>query len=464
MVIAKDRAERAARKSEHRMLEFVLLAGAAMLVCFCASTLYTNLRMKELATHSERVSASALPTVVHLSRLRGQVSSLQRALDDVADGRAPARPSTIDDAFARMGVDAVACTGHGEFAGEAALRSDARAALEDLKRKSERVAADVAEGSGPRVLVGADLRLAADRADAALARLIDFNAANGEAAGREVEAVRTRVTQLAVGLDLATVLISVAALALVVHSIRRNARAMQARASELETFAHRVAHDIRGPLGPALVALDVASRSSDDATRRFATRGVRSIERVQCIIDDLLAFALGGGQVDKDASSNLRDVVGATMHEVEAFARERKTEIVAEELPEVEVACSTGVLSSIVSNLVRNAIKFMGDRPVRRVTVRAALASEHVRIEVEDTGPGIPAAHQDSIFERYLRGPRAPECGLGLGLATVRRLVEAHGGHVSVRSAAGEGATFSLTLPLASPREPQSCVSPSTAR
>jgi signal transduction histidine kinase len=160
----------------------------------------------------------------------------------------------------------------------------------------------------------------------------------------------------------------------------------------------------------------------------------------------------------------VREVVTATLADVESYAAERQIEAVAEPVPDVTAACSTGVLCSILSNLVRNAIKFMGDRPVRRVTVRAEPHGDEVRIEVQDTGPGIPAALQESMFDRYLRGPRVREAGLGLGLATVRRLVEAHGGRVTVRTAEGEGSTFRVTLPLARTPAPQPSASPSTAR
>lgn len=109
-----------------------------------------------------------------------------------------------------------------------------------------------------------------------------------------------------------------------------------------------------------------------------------------------------------------------------------------------------GVLTSVVSNLAHNAVKYMGEREVRRVTVRAVEREAFVRLEVEDTGPGIPSDALDDIFLPYVRGRTHGKEGLGLGLATVKSLCEAHGGRVGVRSGVGQGSVFWIELPLAS--------------
>jgi signal transduction histidine kinase len=113
-----------------------------------------------------------------------------------------------------------------------------------------------------------------------------------------------------------------------------------------------------------------------------------------------------------------------------------------------KVASSVGVLTSIVSNLVQNAIKHMDGREPSVVTVRAALADHRVHVEVEDTGPGVPPAIAGSIFEPFVRGTSERE-GLGLGLATVRQLVSAHGGDVGLRATPQGGSVFWFDLPSA---------------
>jgi signal transduction histidine kinase len=72
-----------------------------------------------------------------------------------------------------------------------------------------------------------------------------------------------------------------------------------------------------------------------------------------------------------------------------------------------------------------------------------------VELEVQDTGPGVPEGFERSIFQPYVRAPGTTQPGLGLGLATVKRLCEAHGGEVGVRRAPDGGSIFWFTMPLA---------------
>ena len=131
-------------------------------------------------------------------------------------------------------------------------------------------------------------------------------------------------------------------------------------------------------------------------------------------------------------------------------ARARHIDLIVEPCAPVEIACSVGVFSSVAQNLLGNAIKYMGDAPVKQVIVRANATGQIVRLTVEDTGPGIDAEFQKRMFEPFARGEHDAVGGIGLGLATVKRLVEAHGGTVGVKSRVGSGTLFWVELPVAS--------------
>jgi signal transduction histidine kinase len=147
--------------------------------------------------------------------------------------------------------------------------------------------------------------------------------------------------------------------------------------------------------------------------------------------------------------SPVNKVLDAVASDCAETAKSSSVELVVEPSEPVAAACSVGVLTSMVQNLAMNAIKYMGDRPVKKVTLRARAASGTVRIEVEDTGPGIAPEVQQHMFEAFVRGAHKDVAGLGLGLATVKRLVEAHGGTVAVRSRLGIGTLFAVDLPRA---------------
>jgi signal transduction histidine kinase len=138
----------------------------------------------------------------------------------------------------------------------------------------------------------------------------------------------------------------------------------------------------------------------------------------------------------------LRDLIDG----LQPQAQERDIVLSLKPVPQGAVACSTGVLTSIVTNLVRNAMKYMGDARERRVTVEVRPTADRWRVEVSDTGPGIPEDQQRRIFEPYVQLAHTGS-GIGLGLATVDRLVRAHNGAVGVRSRVGTGSTFWFELP-----------------
>jgi signal transduction histidine kinase len=121
----------------------------------------------------------------------------------------------------------------------------------------------------------------------------------------------------------------------------------------------------------------------------------------------------------------------------------------------VLIACSTGVYLSLVGNLLRNAIKYMGDSTTRRIVVRVRDEGTFVRTEIIDTGPGISTLSLPSLFDPYFRAAqdRGRE-GLGLGLATVRKLAEGHHGSAGVASEPGSGSTFWFLLPRAGSSSP----------
>jgi signal transduction histidine kinase len=145
-------------------------------------------------------------------------------------------------------------------------------------------------------------------------------------------------------------------------------------------------------------------------------------------------------------------VIAGAIKEIAPGGGEREIEIVAELAAPGTAACNPGVLASLVSNLLRNAIKYAGGVRAPHIIVRARalndrLGRPRVRIEVEDNGPGLPAALGDQVFEPYVRGPGSGKPGIGLGLATVKRITDAHGGRVGVRSVPGQGCTFAVELP-----------------
>jgi signal transduction histidine kinase len=170
------------------------------------------------------------------------------------------------------------------------------------------------------------------------------------------------------------------------------------------------------------------------------------------IIDALLSFARAAAHPEGGVRSDVAAVVQEIVAEAELAVAEEQIELVVEPVRVATIACDPSVLAVVLSNLVRNAIKYLGEgsRGVRRITIRSHPEGACARIEVEDTGPGLPEGAEARVFDPFVRlsGARDTRDGIGLGLATVKRLVEANRGTVGVESEKGRGCCFWFTVPV----------------
>jgi signal transduction histidine kinase len=402
--------------------------------------------------------------VEHLSLLRTDLRRItllgDSDLDAALDGGPPFQRKRIDAALTALERDWNAYRALPSFAQEAELVPSAERARADLSTAIARL--EQIERDPDRVQVRAvlekELQPAANSLDAAVLRLIDFNAAKGGELGRTIGKLGRQSVINAVVLDAICVLLTLIAGSLAWRFVRRTTALLERRADELEAFAGRVAHDVVGPLTAASLALDLLGRgtASPERAARAIESGRAAIIRARLIADGLLAFARAGARPESGVQADVAEVIAGAIKEIApGQERERDREILI--VPEVEapgaVACNPGVLASLVSNLLRNAVKYAGDVPSPRIVVRARpIADRHgprVRIEVEDNGRGLPPELGEQVFEPYVRGPNSRQAGIGLGLATVKRIADAHGGRVDVRSVPGVGCNFIVELPAA---------------
>jgi signal transduction histidine kinase len=226
--------------------------------------------------------------------------------------------------------------------------------------------------------------------------------------------------------------------------------------SDLDAFAGRVAHDLKNALSPAAMAPALLRRSPTDPERvlEIANRAERSSQRAIALVDALLAFSRASRTADSKESSALEPAVRQVLEELSPLMERLDVSVEAEDIPDVEVRCSPGLLHIVLANVCGNAVKYLQDQEERRVRVSAHVEDSACRIDIDDTGPGIPEQAQDKIFDPFYRVDGSRVAGTGIGLATVRRIVDARGGRITLDSSTGHGCRFHVWLPLASPRQP----------
>jgi signal transduction histidine kinase len=255
---------------------------------------------------------------------------------------------------------------------------------------------------------------------------------------------------------------SVGGTALVLQDITRLFRFDELKNNLVAT----VAHEFRTPLTSLRMAIHLCTEeavgplTSKQADLLFAARD--DCERLQGIVDDLLNLSrLESGRIDlQKRRVDPRSLVDLAIDVHRSAAETRQIALRSEVLPGLpEAFADPDRLQLVFTNLITNALRYApaGSEIVVRALPEAdatATSSDgaFIRFEVRDQGPGIPAEHQTSLFEKFFRIPGSPTGGAGLGLFIARGIVQAHGGRIGITSQPNQGATFWFTVPAAPDR------------
>ncbi|WP_210438176.1 sensor histidine kinase [Nocardioides xinjiangensis] len=222
-----------------------------------------------------------------------------------------------------------------------------------------------------------------------------------------------------------------------------NARLSTAN-ERLVHFAGQVSHDLKNPLTSVSLSLEsLELEVSDPFQVDTVARARRGVDRMSGMISNLLEFASQGAAPGDDAV-DLEVELGAALDDL--AGRVSRESVSHEALPTVRGDAVQ--LRSVLMNLVDNAAKFTVDGEEPQIEVGARALDGHHRLEVRDRGRGVPADKRERIFAPLARLDKSVD-GTGIGLATCRRIVEAHGGSMGVDERPGGGSVFWFELPAA---------------
>jgi signal transduction histidine kinase len=234
-------------------------------------------------------------------------------------------------------------------------------------------------------------------------------------------------------------------------AIREKEEALDARGE----FINIASHELKTPITSLKLQYDLAARriargekvSEEEMTSNFKRMG-NQISRLILTIEQLLnttRFEQGTFQLNishvkiSKILKNVLEAMSADLTAAQSEARLTMTEELAGHWDSFRV-------EQVLNNIISNAIKYAPGKPIE---INVSGDESCARISIQDHGPGIEPTKQEMIFKRFVRAadPRKTE-GLGLGLFIARRIVEAHGGEIGVKSALGDGALFEIKLPL----------------
>ncbi len=423
----------------------------ALLSAVTAFTLWTEVRT---GRQVDALVREALERAGLISRIRVDALSLEsaieahiRATDDAERAAADAVMEEIladiraaSEAYTRNlppGDKAVwqrfnaACQGLADQVRAAAVFSQRREAELARRHLAERIRPLAAELDA---LAGGLARENADEAQQLVGRLADL---------------RVRNTALGAGATLLAILLSLGVGWHVVSLLKRQDATIQGQMEELgrhnqelDAFTRRVAHDLISPLAPLKGYLTLIRRTGavkDAGALEMLAQCESSAVRMQELIEALLRFCRSGTRGERTVGE-LDTAVTTVLLEVAQTAAAQGVALERELEPGVAVDCPGQLLQVTARNLLSNAVKYTAGRPEARVRVRVATEGPDAVLEVEDNGLGMGPGVLASLFQPFFRAPEVRGLpGHGLGLATTKRVVEAHGGTLAVRSEEGRG-------------------------
>lgn len=231
---------------------------------------------------------------------------------------------------------------------------------------------------------------------------------------------------------------------------------LEKRNAELERFGYTISHDIRAPLITVKSYLGYvqknAARGNTEEMNADIDRIRAAADRMNQMLDGLLQLSRSGRVINPPEEGSLTELVREAAAQVQDQIDERDVELCIED--DMPLFWGDRLrLRAVFQNLIQNAVKYMGTQPAPRIEVSAEVRGKDIVCTVRDNGIGIDPQYHGRIFDIFERVGQDSE-GTGIGLALVKRIVEAHGGSVSVQSEGGQqGSAFTVVLPRRSADE-----------
>jgi signal transduction histidine kinase len=446
--LAQASAGRAPLQSSKRLDATLIAAVVALLVGLVAIHIVVMAALQPPLHELERIGDDHALAVSVATRMHAQLSDLRRRV--VSAARAPAPSAALDVgpdflAIASTVAELLPLSGTDVERRELARL---RSAIEACAVTAGRIQGALRAGdvAGARADLAPFLEQASEGSQAA-DEIVQFNA---QQVRQSAERVHRAILWAIAATSVLTALVVAAALVLIRvarRAVGEHARLAELHSSEMGAFASRAAHELRNPLHTLTLSL-AALRTG--ASPRALDRADASARRLRATIEDILELSRSGAAPAADARADVADAVSEVLEDVEWQAEEAHVALGVDVPPALTVKMAPGHLRVVVANVLGNAVKYGAEKAGARVDLTAHVAERGVDIVVRDTGPGIAPDAIAHVFEPFFRASHRAG-GYGLGLATVKRIVDAHGGGVDIESAPGVGTTVAIHLPTVEP-------------
>jgi signal transduction histidine kinase len=221
---------------------------------------------------------------------------------------------------------------------------------------------------------------------------------------------------------------------------------------ELEAFVYTVSHDLKAPVvslqGMASVLAEDYENQLDDQGRHYLQRVIANATQMEGLIQNLLDLSRIGSIAYTPEVVNTEDVVREVLEQLESQINDQQIKVnIGSPLPKIWF--NRMRLHQVFSNLIGNAVKFMGKNPAPCIEIGSTRTRDKIQFYVKDNGIGIEQAFHEKIFEVFRQLKEIEAEGTGIGLSIVKKIVESYGGRIWVDSEKEKGTTFYFTTPSA---------------
>lgn len=249
------------------------------------------------------------------------------------------------------------------------------------------------------------------------------------------------------------------------HQLMENINRLKASNEELERFAYVASHDLQEPLRKIILFSDQLSLKYrgiiNEDGQDFIDRIMKASERMRVLIKNILTFSRSSSATEPFEATDLNQIIEGILSDLEVYVEQKKATFNIERLPELKIIPEQ--FRQLFQNLIINALKFSRDAvppqihiyghkikgsEIAGITANRAQESFYC-IFVRDNGIGFEQKYADEIFTLFKRLNSYDKFeGTGIGLSICKKIVDKHGGHISVTSKTGEGSTFVIALPV----------------
>jgi len=232
--------------------------------------------------------------------------------------------------------------------------------------------------------------------------------------------------------------------------VQQRTSELSAANRELEAFSYTVAHDLRGPLDTigniGFLLKETYGENMDREGREFLEQLLSGTRKMSVLIHDLLNLSRSSRQEFRREMIDLSAMARSIIQGLETAEPERKVEVTI--VPGASVLADSGLLCVVMENLLGNAWKYTSKLPRAMIEFGSGEMSGETVFFVRDNGAGFDPTYADRLFQPFQRlHVQSDFPGTGVGLATVQRIINRHGGKVWAESSVGKGATFYFTVP-----------------